>query len=515
MRNLITLFLLLFVYNNTTFAQLTSSKFRVNFKVDEYKIDDQDKIILDEIVALSQKTKYCEISLSAHTDNDADDGYNVRLSKNRAQAVTDYLVSKGLNKKAIDIKWFGEKKPELDNKDESTKAVNRRVDIELKQYQFNQLSDLLKTTGGNYTQTFTLTNADQTVIKGKNGTQIIIPKDALVTKDGKPVPAEQVVVELQEFQKPMDAIYNNLTTICDGKILESGGMFKITAKYNGEELVVKKGQSLPVEMPSTNIKPEMELYIGFTNPHQAVEWKQEKTPFEVKRKNPIKAPTTKVNENFLKTLLLPLEGVYTLEAKNVYTLPYIPGKPYTPKYPKKMSNVTEDDLFSATERFFYSKDKKERKINEEQKKRDDIYERRVASYERRMVKYKQDMDVYYQDTITYNRELNKFYSWISDEIVKYEKNIALLEKQLFNTSIKKLISLSENNKLTSMNPQEILLTKFDLDDKNVNSIRTMTYRINVLKWLLEQPIEEINKMKNNDKFNYMAYKVHAAYSKRA
>ena len=39
-------------------------------------------------------------------------------------------------------------------------------------------------------------------------------------------------------------------------------MFKISATYNGEELQVKNGKSLPVEMPSNNIKPNMELYTG-------------------------------------------------------------------------------------------------------------------------------------------------------------------------------------------------------------------------------------------------------------
>jgi len=72
-----------------------------------------------------------EIKLEGHTDSNGTEEYNMRLSKNRVEAVKDFLVANGVDAKRIKTAHFGESKPIADNKTEEGRAKNRRVDMEV------------------------------------------------------------------------------------------------------------------------------------------------------------------------------------------------------------------------------------------------------------------------------------------------------------------------------------------------------------------------------------------------
>ena len=68
-----------------------------------------------------------KIRLEGHTDNNGSEEYNMELSKNRVQAVKDFLVANGVDPARIDLQWYGESKPISENTTEEGKARNRRV----------------------------------------------------------------------------------------------------------------------------------------------------------------------------------------------------------------------------------------------------------------------------------------------------------------------------------------------------------------------------------------------------
>ncbi len=69
------------------------------------------------------------IKVVGNTDSDGSDTYNIDLSKRRAEAITSYFISKGLNKDRIVIAYNGENKPKDTNKTADGKKRNRRVDF--------------------------------------------------------------------------------------------------------------------------------------------------------------------------------------------------------------------------------------------------------------------------------------------------------------------------------------------------------------------------------------------------
>ncbi len=86
---------------------------------------------LDELAALMISQEMWKVRLSGHTDNTGKPEKNMELSKNRTQAVKDYLISKGVKEFRIKAEWFGQTKPVADNNSAEGRQKNRRVEMEI------------------------------------------------------------------------------------------------------------------------------------------------------------------------------------------------------------------------------------------------------------------------------------------------------------------------------------------------------------------------------------------------
>lgn len=69
------------------------------------------------------------ITVEGHTDWIAPEQYNMSLSIRRAEAVVNYLVSKGISARRISMMGYGELRPISNNNTASGRALNRRVEI--------------------------------------------------------------------------------------------------------------------------------------------------------------------------------------------------------------------------------------------------------------------------------------------------------------------------------------------------------------------------------------------------
>lgn len=71
------------------------------------------------------------IEVAGHTDNVGNAQNNELLSKNRAQAVSDYFTQKGIAKNRISVKGYGFAKPYANNNTEEGRKLNRRVEFKI------------------------------------------------------------------------------------------------------------------------------------------------------------------------------------------------------------------------------------------------------------------------------------------------------------------------------------------------------------------------------------------------
>lgn len=101
----------------------------VYFATDKANIDGKSEISLLKLINIFQKYPQTNIIVEGHTDSTGSDAYNMKLSKERAQAVTNYLSSNGLDKTRITTNWFGEEQPKYDNSTPEGRSKNRRVEL--------------------------------------------------------------------------------------------------------------------------------------------------------------------------------------------------------------------------------------------------------------------------------------------------------------------------------------------------------------------------------------------------
>jgi OmpA-OmpF porin, OOP family len=87
--------------------------------------------VLEAIVAILKEYPSANFSIEGHTDSDGKDAANQTLSENRAAAVKDYLIEKGIASSRLSSKGFGESMPIDSNKTKACKANNRRVEVKL------------------------------------------------------------------------------------------------------------------------------------------------------------------------------------------------------------------------------------------------------------------------------------------------------------------------------------------------------------------------------------------------
>lgn len=84
---------------------------------------------LDELVAILQKNPTARIEIRGHTDNAGDFDLNVKLSRERCQAVVEYLKTKGISADRLESRGRGPLDPIAPNTSEENRKRNRRVEF--------------------------------------------------------------------------------------------------------------------------------------------------------------------------------------------------------------------------------------------------------------------------------------------------------------------------------------------------------------------------------------------------
>jgi OOP family OmpA-OmpF porin len=101
------------------------------FGFDKAELQSDGLSKLEDLVSKLQGTDIEIIVVTGHTDSTGPASYNDKLSKRRAQAARNFLVSKGLPADRIFAKGKGEQQPIASNKTSAGRAKNRRVEVEV------------------------------------------------------------------------------------------------------------------------------------------------------------------------------------------------------------------------------------------------------------------------------------------------------------------------------------------------------------------------------------------------
>jgi outer membrane protein OmpA-like peptidoglycan-associated protein len=101
------------------------------FASKSYNLEPESEVELNKLYTLLSHNANLRIEIGGHTDNIGDDNANMILSKNRAKAVMDYLIEKGISKDRLSYKGYGETKPIASNDTDEGRAQNRRTEVKV------------------------------------------------------------------------------------------------------------------------------------------------------------------------------------------------------------------------------------------------------------------------------------------------------------------------------------------------------------------------------------------------
>ena len=110
-------------------AAAQSKLFIVYFNFDKSDLTADGQKVIDQAVAAYKQTGSAKVKVDGYTDLAGTQGYNMGLSKRRADTVTAALVKGGVPANAIASAWHGKENPAVPTADGVREARNRRVEI--------------------------------------------------------------------------------------------------------------------------------------------------------------------------------------------------------------------------------------------------------------------------------------------------------------------------------------------------------------------------------------------------
>ncbi len=109
----------------------------IQFGFDSAVLSDADKVLLDDVYARLEPYKellqkeLSHIEITGYTDTSGSEDYNQKLSERRANAVADYMASKGTDRGNMIVLGKGEANPIADNGTRDGRKRNRRVELDV------------------------------------------------------------------------------------------------------------------------------------------------------------------------------------------------------------------------------------------------------------------------------------------------------------------------------------------------------------------------------------------------
>jgi outer membrane protein OmpA-like peptidoglycan-associated protein len=93
----------------------------------------EERVALDELADRLSRDENLRVRVTGHADGSGRDPANLALSRDRANAVTDYLVAAGVFAGRVTTEAYGDSRPVAGNGTRRERALNRRVEIVLQE----------------------------------------------------------------------------------------------------------------------------------------------------------------------------------------------------------------------------------------------------------------------------------------------------------------------------------------------------------------------------------------------
>ena len=104
----------------------------LNFKADSSRIERESYEVLDEVYDFLNDNPQILVEIGGHTNTLPEHDFCDKLSNDRAEAVVNYLIKKGIDDERLEFKGYGKRKPlAYDKYNKVARRKNQRVEIKI------------------------------------------------------------------------------------------------------------------------------------------------------------------------------------------------------------------------------------------------------------------------------------------------------------------------------------------------------------------------------------------------
>ena len=105
---------------------------KVQFELNKAIIKSASHDLLNEVVSIVKKNDHVKkVRVEGHASSEGSKAHNDYLASQRAKAVMNYLIEKGISKDRLESKGVGSSKPIADNDTAAGRVANRRVEFNI------------------------------------------------------------------------------------------------------------------------------------------------------------------------------------------------------------------------------------------------------------------------------------------------------------------------------------------------------------------------------------------------
>jgi hypothetical protein len=224
---------------------------------------------IDEFLLKHKNSDIKRIYVNGFTDTTASKDYNIQLSSRRSGNVKSYLSTKSLTKEILTESFFGESK----SKFPKDMQKDRRVEIILICNQ-TAITNSITTIKDFYKisalkpQEFCIRNDKDTTILCKKGTIVYIKANSFSMNDKLLKTDQCITFQIKEAFLNSEMILENLSTVADGRILETQGMIYTNALLGNDSLELVR--DIIIIKPTDKIVENVKVFDGERDPHSDI-----------------------------------------------------------------------------------------------------------------------------------------------------------------------------------------------------------------------------------------------------
>lgn len=104
---------------------------RIFFETGSYRLLPASCAALDTLTTILNDNPTMRLAIEGHTDNTGNTEKNLQLSRDRARAVYEYLLERGIDFSRLKFAGYGQERPVADNDTREGRAMNRRVEFRI------------------------------------------------------------------------------------------------------------------------------------------------------------------------------------------------------------------------------------------------------------------------------------------------------------------------------------------------------------------------------------------------